>query len=104
MNHTDSVHEGSDDAPDPSESGPVDRPLCSAFGATVRAHRTELGLTQQALADRTGLHRNYIGAIERGKKNVGLSNIRALALALGTDPATLLAETETRLGAAHERL
>jgi transcriptional regulator with XRE-family HTH domain len=59
------------------------------FGATVRARRKALGLTQQALAALTGLHPNYIGGIERGERNVSLRNILRLAVALAVAPADL---------------
>jgi transcriptional regulator with XRE-family HTH domain len=48
-------------------------------------------LSQEALADRAGLHRTYISSIERGERNVSLGNIFALAEALGVDPRELLA-------------
>ncbi len=49
----------------------------------------ERGLTQEALAERAGLHRTYVGAIERGERNVSLRNILRLATALDVAPADL---------------
>ena len=52
------------------------------FGAAVQKRRYELGISQEALAERAGLHRTYIGDIERGGRNVSLENIQKLATAL----------------------
>lgn len=53
------------------------------FGARVRMLRTKKGLSQEAFADLCGLHRTYIGAIERGERNISLENIGKIARALG---------------------
>ncbi|MGQ0832266.1 MAG: helix-turn-helix domain-containing protein [Microthrixaceae bacterium] len=47
-------------------------------------------VSQEALADRCGLHRTYIGHVERGEVNVSLFNIVRIAEALGIDPAELV--------------
>ena len=60
----------------------VDAELLS-FGRAVRTRRIALGLSQEELADRAGLHRNYIGGIERGERNVGIKAVYALAAGLG---------------------
>jgi transcriptional regulator with XRE-family HTH domain len=52
------------------------------FGRALRARREECGYSQEELAERAGLHRNYVGGIERGERNVGLENIGKLAKAL----------------------
>ena len=60
------------------------------FGKRVRELRTEQGLSHEALAELANLHRNYIGGVERGERNVGLINIVGLAHALRVKPVKLL--------------
>ncbi len=60
------------------------------FGTNIRRIREALGISQEELAHRAGLHRTYIGGIERGERNLGLNNLVKLALALETEPSELL--------------
>lgn len=62
------------------------------FGQRLREKRGELGLSQEAFADRCGLDRTYISGIERGKRNVSLLNIEAIAKALGLSISELTQE------------
>ena len=59
------------------------------FGKRLRQLRTERGLSQEQLADLAGLHRNYIGNIERGENGIGIDNIMLLARTLKVKPAAL---------------
>lgn len=62
-----------------------------AFGARVRELRARKGWSQEGLAERSGLHRTYVGAVERGEQNVSLLNISKIAHALGASLAELFA-------------
>jgi len=61
----------------------TDADLKSVFGTTIKSKRSELGMSQEELADRAGLHRTYVSDVERGMRNVSLISIEKLAHALG---------------------
>lgn len=61
-----------------------------ALGQAIREHRDALGITQEELAHRTGLHRTYVGSVERGERNIGIENLVKFAEALGTTPSVLV--------------
>ncbi len=67
------------------------------FGATVRKLREEQGLSQESFADLCGLHRTYIGGIERGERNIGLLNVLRIAKALDVEPGILLADFDQKI-------
>jgi transcriptional regulator with XRE-family HTH domain len=67
---------------------PMTNPL-EIFGATVRKIRKRQGLSQEDLAALCGLHRTYVGGIERGERNVALINILQIAKALKVTPGEL---------------
>ena len=60
------------------------------FGSHIRSFRKQAGMSQERLAEVCGLHRTYVGAVERGERNVSLLNIVTLARALNIKPAELL--------------
>jgi transcriptional regulator with XRE-family HTH domain len=65
-----------------------------ALGGAIRAAREELGISQEALADRVGVHRTYMGGIERGERNPSYTNLVRIANALGVKLSALLARAE----------
>ena len=71
-----------------------------SFGQQVAAARRQIGLSQEALAGRAGIHRTYVGAVERGERNISLMNIHKLADALGVEPGVLLNHRPAHLTAA----
>ena len=64
------------------------------LGAVIRKKRQAKNLSQEGFADLCGVHRTYMGSIERGERNISLLNIRRIATALDTQPSTLLSEAE----------
>ena len=67
----------------------------TAFGAHLRSLRLKLGLSQEEVAHRAGLHVTYLSGIERGNRNPSLRNIRKIAMALGVSVGELFAFEET---------
>ncbi len=59
-------------------------------GFNIRRIREERDLSQEELADLAGLHRAYVGQIERGEKNIGLKNLEKIAKALNVSIKVLL--------------
>jgi len=68
------------------------KPILLALAKRVRAERKKLGLSQEDFADKAGFHRTYIGMIERGERNITLSNIEKLSKALRMSVSALLKE------------
>lgn len=60
-------------------------------GANLRLYRQERGLSQEALADVLGVHRTYMGGLERGERNITLKSLERIAASLKLDPLDLLA-------------
>ena len=69
-----------------------DSPLRQALARNLRDLRGERGLSQEELADRAGLHRTFVGAVERCERNISVDNIGKLADALGVPASVLLGE------------
>jgi transcriptional regulator with XRE-family HTH domain len=69
----------------------------TALGAAVRELRVERGLSQEALGHAAGVHRNWIGGIERGERNPTFTSIVKVAAALNVSAAELVAAAERHL-------
>jgi len=69
-------------------------PLQRRFGKLLRRKRLEADLSQEALAEEAGLHRNYVGLLERGLRMPSILVVQQLATALNTKMSDLLAEVE----------
>lgn len=65
-------------------------PTRKKLGAKIRKIRKSIGLSQEELGYRAGVHRTYIGAIERAEQNVSIDNIHKIARALKVSPGELL--------------
>lgn len=72
------------------ERAKVEPDTVQAFGSRVRERRTAKGWNQRELAERIGVDRNWVSAIESGKQNVSLQTLRKFADALAVDPCDLL--------------
>lgn len=66
----------------------------SLFATNLRREREARGLSQEALADLCGLHRTYVGSVERGERNISIDNIERFSIALELDAAVLLRRPE----------
>lgn len=71
-------------------------PLQRTFGNVLRRRREAADLSQEALAARANLHRNYVGLLERGQRMPSLLVVQQLASALETTMADLVAEVERK--------
>ena len=72
-----------------------------SLGAAIRHRREELSLSQEELAEKAGLHRNYVGGVERGERNVAFLNLVKLARALDLSLAALIEEVESSMDERH---
>jgi len=68
-----------------------------ALGQAVRELRKAKGYSQEGFADEVGLHRTYMGAIERGEQNLTIKNVVRVSSTLGIEPSDLLSKAEELL-------
>lgn len=69
-------------------------PLLAGLGEAIRDLRDELGVSQERLGLDSGVHRNYIGGIERAERRPTLATVATLAVTLGVRPSDLIARAE----------
>jgi transcriptional regulator with XRE-family HTH domain len=69
----------------------VEGELQRHLGENLRAQRDNRHLSQEEFAELLGVHRTYVGGLERGERNVTLKTVERLASRLGVSPAELLA-------------
>lgn len=70
--------------------------IVKVFGTNLKKYRTELGLSQEAFADKCGMHRTYISAIECYRRSISLENIQRIADALEIETYKLFIETKEK--------
>ena len=68
--------------------------IIKIFGTNVKLYRQRQNISQEKLAEKSGLHRTYISDIERFKRSISLENIQKIAIALNLKPYVLLMEEE----------
>lgn len=68
-----------------------------SVGKIIQARRSKLGYSQESFADAVGVHRTYIGSVERGERNVTLKNLLLIADGLKMPLSTLIAAAEAEL-------
>ncbi len=66
--------------------------IVRVFGSNLKKYRTALGLSQEAFAEKCGLHRTYISAIECYRRSIALENVQRIANALGIESYKLFVE------------
>lgn len=66
--------------------------LQRVVGENLRRHRLRLGLSQEAFAEKLGVHRTYMGGVERGERNLTLQTVEKLAETVNVPPLDLLTQ------------
>ncbi len=71
--------------------------IIKVFGSNVKYYRQVVGLSQEALAEKCGMHRTYISAIECFRRSISLENIQRIADALAIEPYKLFIENREEI-------
>ena len=71
--------------------------ILKALGQRIRELRKDQGYSQEAFADKCGVHRTFMGTIERGESNLSFQNILKVAITLGISLSTLLQDLEKKV-------
>jgi transcriptional regulator with XRE-family HTH domain len=74
----------------------VEGDLQRRLGRNLRSYRRDRGLSQEAFAEVLGVHRTYMGGVERGERNLTLRSVERIAAQLGVDPVELLEAERVR--------
>jgi transcriptional regulator with XRE-family HTH domain len=77
--------------------GRVEDPLLSALGGKIRELRTKQGYSQEGFADKCGVHRTFMGSVERGESNISFSNLAKIAAALSMTVSEVVSGVEKRV-------
>jgi transcriptional regulator with XRE-family HTH domain len=64
------------------------------LGSALRSLRRQAGISQEEMASRSGLHRTYVGSVERGERNITVASLQKLAIGLDTAGSDILREAE----------
>jgi transcriptional regulator with XRE-family HTH domain len=76
----------------------VEGELQRTVGRNLRAYREAKGLSQEGFADLLGVHRTYMGGIERGERNLTLRSLERIAERIELDPTALIERTPAKHG------
>ena len=71
--------------------------IVRVFGSNLKKYRVAIGLSQEAFAEKCGLHRTYISAIECHRRSIALENVQRIADALEIEPYKLFLEDKNEL-------
>jgi len=81
---------------DDDAAGPADRSRLKAFGLRIKLLRTASGWSQEQLAEAAGMHRTFIGQVERGQRGMNIISLWPLAKAFGTSIGDLFVDDKGR--------
>lgn len=70
--------------------------IIKVFAYNVKKYRNKMGLSQESFAEKAGLHRTYISALEREKRSIALENVQKIADALGIETYLLFIDNSTK--------